>query len=94
MIYTLEGAPEGVSRSESIIPSKRWEAWREGVEDYTYLYMLQELIDTSPWSAKIDETQKILDDAVDKVLSDPENTALADVQREKILRTIVTLRSE
>jgi len=27
---------------ESIVPSRRWEAWREGVEDYQYLYQLQQ----------------------------------------------------
>jgi len=29
---------------DELIPSKRWEAWREGVEDYTYLWMLREAL--------------------------------------------------
>lgn len=28
--------------AEELIPSKRWEAWREGVEDFALLWMLQE----------------------------------------------------
>ncbi len=33
--------------AEPFIPSRRWEAWREGVEDYVYLHTLRERIDRS-----------------------------------------------
>ena len=38
VIYTREGAPDNVSRAEAIIPSRRWEAWREGIEDWHFCW--------------------------------------------------------
>ena len=43
----LPDTPAEVSTQELIVPSKRWEATREGVEDYAYLSMLRSLIDNS-----------------------------------------------
>jgi hypothetical protein len=45
VVYDARHAPAGVSRAEAIIPSRRWEAWREGVQDYTLLYLCRALID-------------------------------------------------
>ncbi|MDD5697789.1 MAG: DUF4091 domain-containing protein [Victivallaceae bacterium] len=41
-IYLGSQAP--FKTSEQIIPSKRWEAWREGIEDWDYLQLLNDLI--------------------------------------------------
>jgi len=55
---------------ENIVPSRRWQAWREGVEDYQYLYEVQKAIDLigteNPARAK--QAQKSLEAAVDYVL--------------------------
>ncbi len=55
---------------ENIVPSRRWQAWREGVEDYQYLYEVQKAIDLigteNPARAK--QAQKSLKAAVDYVL--------------------------
>ena len=40
VVYGRGGSPVG-RLAENIVPSRRWEAWREGVEDYQYLYELQ-----------------------------------------------------
>ena len=40
-----EDAPPGISKKELVVTSKRWEATREGVEDYIYLYLLREAIE-------------------------------------------------
>ena len=92
-IYTLEGAPEDISREEAIIPSKRWEAWREGIEDYTYLYMLRELIERAPPSDRAVEAQQTLDAAVQRVLDEPENLQLANRHRHKVLKAIMALQA-
>lgn len=34
------------ANGEVVVPSRRWEAWREGIEDYEYLHVLQERIET------------------------------------------------
>ncbi|MDT8303391.1 MAG: hypothetical protein RQ760_18070 [Sedimentisphaerales bacterium] len=56
--------------SENIVPSRRWEAWREGVEDYQYLFELQKAIEKirpeKPKTAK--HAQQSLNDTVDYVL--------------------------
>ena len=88
VIYTLEGAPEEISRQEAIIPSKRWEAWREGIEDYTYLYLLQELIESSPPSESVTEARHLLATAVQEVLDDPADLTRADRHRQKILEAL------
>ena len=44
VIYTADGAPVETSE-EAIIPSRRWEAWRAGVEDYEYLIRLSRAIE-------------------------------------------------
>jgi hypothetical protein len=55
---------------ENIVPSRRWQAWREGVEDYQYLYEVQKAIDListeNPEIAK--QAQQSLKAAVDYVL--------------------------
>jgi hypothetical protein len=55
---------------ESIIPSRRWEAWREGVEDYQYIFEVQKAIDQlsikNPTKAK--GAQQSLNEIVDYVL--------------------------
>ena len=43
VIYSSAGSPVSTN-GEDIIPSRRWEAWREGVEDYQYLYEAQQYI--------------------------------------------------
>ena len=95
-IYTLVGAPEGVSRSEKIIPSRRWEAWREGVEDYTWLSMLRELIErrkaADTGSPNVALAADLLRRAVAEVSGNPDNSRLADEYRHAILKAITTLR--
>jgi hypothetical protein len=93
-IYTLAGAPEEVSRQEAIIPSKRWEAWREGIEDYTYLHMLRELMDRAPPSDHVIEARKTLDAAVQRVLDEPDNLACADQYRHKVMKAIMALSTD
>lgn len=82
VIYTLEGAPPDISRAEKIIPSRRWEAWREGVEDYTWLWLLRQRGQDDPTA------RRTVDEAVRAVLAEPDDLALADAHRERLLRRL------
>jgi len=74
VIYSSAGSPVPTS-GENIIPSRRWEAWREGVEDYQYLYELQHKINMlkSTNLTKASEMQNTLDEQVNRVLNNATN---------------------
>ena len=91
VIYTREGAPDGVSRAEEIIPSRRWEAWREGIEDYTYLDTLAQMIKRRGPSSESDRARRTLEAALERVLSAPEDDTQAELHRRKVLQAIVDL---
>ena len=52
LIYYSKDAPSDITRAEEIIPSRRWEAIREGSEDYEYLYQLQKTINDAKESRR------------------------------------------
>lgn len=76
--------------NESIIPSRRWEAWREGVEDYQYLYELQQTINkTRITDARMaEQAQEILDEQVDRVVNSPDNCNIVYEVREILTHTL------
>jgi len=66
---------------EELIPSKRWEAWREGVEDYTYLWMLRKTMQNE----QVSEDQRkqagtLLDELPASVLAERTPKALAEAR--------------
>jgi hypothetical protein len=83
------------TQGESIVPSRRWEGWREGVEDYQYLYELQRRIDlikqSNPQKAK--GAQDVLDTQVDYVLKNPENCDKVYQARKNITAAILRLNN-
>ena len=92
VVYRSDAAdcPVEVSKQELVIPSKRWEATREGVEDYTYLYLLKQAIGkASPKDAA--KAKKLLDSCVEKVLKDENNPSLADQAKKQILEQLVKI---
>jgi len=91
-----EDCPAEVSKQELVVPSKRWEATREGVEDYAYLYLLRSAISDSslpPRSRVLEKAKKILgfwtEEVVSKAASD--NAELADRAKTEIIRAILEL---
>ncbi len=88
VIYTLQGAPEDVSRAEAIIPGKRWEAWREGIEDYVYLWLFERAI---AGRADADEQRAWLGETVAGVLDDPEDVHAAAAARAEVLARLAAL---
>ncbi|MCJ7653940.1 MAG: DUF4091 domain-containing protein, partial [Dehalococcoidia bacterium] len=84
VIYGPQTSPVG-KLDDSIVPSRRWEAWREGVEDYQYLFEVQKVIDLinvkNP--SKASQLKKSLNTTVDYVLSNPEDcNAVYQARRE------------
>ena len=75
---------------ELIVPGKRWEATREGVEDYAYLYLLKQAIaQASPEGAA--NAKALLASSVEKVVKNVNNPLLADKVKRQILETILEL---
>ncbi len=90
VIYTLTGAPEDVSRAEAIIPGKRWEAWREGIEEWIYLSMLEQA------SADRDDAENQrawLAATVAEVLGEPADTSRAAHARAEMLARLAAMRA-
>ncbi|MBW8040389.1 MAG: hypothetical protein FVQ85_10355 [Planctomycetes bacterium] len=79
---------------ENIVPSRRWEAWREGIEDYVYLRQLQAAVDeikkTEP--AKANQIQKLIRNITEKVLQNPDDYDGAYEARKNISRALIQLK--
>lgn len=93
-VYSSYGSPVD-THGEKVVPSRRWEAWREGIEDYEYLYKLQQVINrvrnSNPTEAN--EAQRILDDQVKYVLEKEHECNLVYRVREKLTETVLKLLS-
>lgn len=91
-----EDAPAGLSKKEIVVPSKRWEATREGVEDYTYLSMLKNAVAKPRKGALAKDVaagRKLLNELPTKVLANPEKESLADNGKQSILEVLSKIGS-
>jgi hypothetical protein len=87
---TLADTPPQVSKKELIVPGKRWEATREGIEDYAYLYLLKQAIGkASPQDAA--KAKKLLDSCVEDVLKNDSNPQLAAKAKKQIMEELVKM---
>ncbi len=93
VIYGAGNSPVD-TLGEPIVPSRRWEAWREGVEDYQYLYELRKAIESNKTTdpAKAAKTQQILDSQVNYVLSAPDDCNRVYQAREKLTEALLQLK--
>ena len=94
VVYGAKASPVSLScNGEKIVPSRRWEAWREGVEDYQYLHELQQAIDKiktkDPQTAKIG--QQTLDEQVSRVLNHPNGSRIVYDAREILTQMLLKL---
>jgi hypothetical protein len=76
VVYSSQFSPVN-TQGENIVPSRRWEAWREGLEDYQYLYEVQQainkIIKTNPvMAAKAKEQLSVQLTRVIKSADDPD----------------------
>ena len=88
-------APAGISTNELIVTGKRWEATREGVEDYVYLFMLRETTRESGQRGGqgrgLDDARTVLLDRPAAVLGDADDHQLADAAKLAVLESITIL---
>ncbi|MDI6783435.1 MAG: DUF4091 domain-containing protein [bacterium] len=90
------------SGDQGPIPSRRWEAYREGLQDYQYLYMLEQLVKQAEEESTVqadmelkklaDEGRSVLNQAVAEVLKKKDEPTVY-FWREKIAEMILELRN-
>ena len=89
-----ENRPSGVSTREPVIPGKRWEATREGLEDYAYLHMLRQAIascSVATCPEDFREAEKLLAFWPTEVLRRNDEPWLADEAKARVIEEIVRL---
>ena len=98
VVYLTNAAdcPAEVSRQELVVPGKRWEATREGVEDYAYLHLLRAAISDSslpPGWLALEKAKRALAYWTDEVLrgADIDDAELADEAKTEIVEAILGL---
>ncbi len=95
VVYDGADAPVD-AQGEPFIPSRRWEAWREGVEDYEYLHTLDSLIRRARdvqlpldlWK----KAESLLEDSVAEVLANEDNVDRVYEARRCLTEEIQKLR--
>ena len=88
------GCPPEVSKRELVVPGKRWEASREGVEDYAYLHLLKQALSNrrqATGSEAIEAGEKLLAFWPERVLEAADNPLLADRAKKEVIEAIVDL---
>jgi len=94
VVYGAQTSPLG-KLAENIVSSRRWEAWREGVEDYQYLYELQQATN----KAKTKEPQmartarETLERQVNRVLNNPHDSSVVYDARKVLSDALLKLTS-
>jgi hypothetical protein len=95
VVYIATKSPVATG-GENIIPSRRWEAWREGIEDYMYFEQLQRAADkikiTNP--AKAMQIQQFIKNQVDTVLKKPQDYGKINEARTQINNFLTQLAKE
>jgi hypothetical protein len=85
-----------VPRVEAIIPSRRWEAWREGTEDYQYLHELRETIQTARQAgveaAVVEPAEQVLQQCLQDVLAEATSADRYDQARQSLTEATLRLR--
>jgi len=95
VVYGSRGSP--VPRlAENIVPSRRWQAWREGVEDYQYLYELQQAINKIKTKdpATANNAQETLDRQVSRVLNNQRDKTIVYDARRILSDTLLKLTNQ
>jgi len=82
--------------TENIVSSRRWEAWREGVEDYQYLYELRQAINKTrakdPEMART--AQETLERQVNRVLNNQHDSNVIYDARRVLSDALLKLTSQ
>ncbi|MDZ4198037.1 MAG: hypothetical protein U1E27_01995, partial [Kiritimatiellia bacterium] len=96
VIYDAATAPAHVTRKEAQIPSRRWEAWRDGVEDYAYLWLLRQERDRAAAAGQnakaVAQADALLQRVAPEIATQTRDPDAFNAARIRILETIVALR--
>ncbi len=92
VVYGAQTSPVG-KLAENIVSSRRWEAWREGVEDYQYLYELQQAINKTKDPKMARTAQETLERQVDRVLNNQHDSSVVYDARKVLSDTLLKLTS-
>jgi hypothetical protein len=96
LVYDAATAPDGTSRREAQIPSRRWEAFRDGIEDHAYLWALRRAAAEARRlgnAADADEAETAIREAVTATEAAPDAAAIYAATHERILRCLAKLSS-
>jgi hypothetical protein len=97
VVYGQTGKPTDVELSdEHIITSRRWEAWREGVEDFEYLVTLRNEIEKARRAGRHSDAERAdttLMNAVKRVTENPGEVGEVYHARREITDQIIKLRN-
>ncbi|MBC2722393.1 MAG: DUF4091 domain-containing protein [Desulfosporosinus sp.] len=95
VIYGQASSPVNTS-GEKIIPSRRWEAWREGIEDYEYLVQLKRAIEEvrKRDEKAADQAEAVLVSQVKRVVTNREDADLVYEARKTISKTLLELKEK
>ena len=77
------------------IPTRRWEAWREGVEDYWLLALVRETAEAAEQSGQTaiaDAAKRLVADAISGVNADPDNVTTLQKYRVLLIQTAEELK--
>ncbi len=80
-------APSNLPKGELVIPTRRWEATREGIEDYSYLWMLQQAVKAGKLKDST-AAKRMLVDLPRELLKNPDDTWRADRAKEQVLKAL------
>jgi len=95
VVYGAQTSPLG-ELTENIVSSRRWEAWREGVEDYQYLYELRQAINKAKTKdPKMARTaQETLERQVNRVLNNQHDSSVVYDARKVLSDALLKLTSQ
>lgn len=94
VVYGPRGCPVDTS-GEHFIPSRRWEAWREGIEDYEYLVQLQKAVEVAKshgYAAAASQAEQLLDQVVRQVLDSPDDPNVVYEVRRLLTQQLLTMK--
>ncbi len=96
VVYVASDAPPDVPRTEAMISSRRWEACRDGAEDYQYLHELREAIraagENNEEPVLIADAQALLQECVQNVFDAAGESGRYAQARTAITEAILRLR--
>jgi len=95
VVYSSQTAPID-TRGEKLIPSRRWEAWRQGVQDYEYLTRLERASGNPPSGREetITQARHYLSSTVSRFLNDPPDIRKRNEFKRKTTEYILTIERQ